>query len=282
MLGSVLVLDAILLLSQPHYVVVGDVTPSTPEMSRQMQILEMMKDASGSGSKPLAAQLAELIRREEFLPKNGVVHIVGPGDNSIEWLWPLVVRPDVKVVVSEPDRETNAWQRDPKRLLRLLKFHAPLWLEMNPEIQTEADIERALTRFSLQEDAAQSLAPKADLVIIRNPRPYGLPRYEAQLKPGSVVWMTTFDRAFTPPIGALYIEGNLAALPMQNLRAGPNNFEEAGFIWVAGSDAKTVHSLYDHGRMLGIPSSSIDPFARQCRAWMALINKLEQAKKARP
>lgn len=35
------------------------------------------------------------------LPENGVIHIRGPGNNFWEWILPFLVRPDVRVIVSE-------------------------------------------------------------------------------------------------------------------------------------------------------------------------------------
>lgn len=55
-------------------------------------------------NKPYFAVI-ELLQNLELVPRGGKIHVRGPGENYMEWLLPLLARPDAQVSASDPEFE---------------------------------------------------------------------------------------------------------------------------------------------------------------------------------
>jgi hypothetical protein len=81
---------------------------SRPPGDKLQRILKQSQSLSSTYEDANTGHIAlvQLLQSHDLLPKGGHVHIRGPGENYMEWLVPLLARPDAKVSISDPEMHT--------------------------------------------------------------------------------------------------------------------------------------------------------------------------------
>lgn len=162
------------------------------------------------------AGFVTFVRSEVFLPRNGIVHVIGSGIHHFEWSVFLLLRPDIKtIVISEdvrtPEEEARYLMDPDGRTLRNLVWEMIVeqnpWLLEYSHLKTYRQFQEAYRRkvrlnsgarhchFVVHGKQTTERIPNADVVINLMPDPRSWAAHEAMvmhhLKPNGVVWLLT-------------------------------------------------------------------------------------------
>ncbi len=161
--------------------------------------------------------LSVWLKVPHLLPENGVVHVIGPGDNYFEWAIFLLVRPDIKqIIISEIGRNNIGdnydfdviWPMLNKKLPLLLArskidtvqalkklIDEKIWYNTNINNSHFPKHPRPFSVYPVRPESKELPIPKADLILSANPNGTLIDRhadsYFSHLKPSGIIWIIT-------------------------------------------------------------------------------------------
>jgi hypothetical protein len=177
------------------------VTTAPPTPSMQKKRIEALIEQAKQAPK-VEDGFKLLLQNETLIPRNGLVHVLGPGIKFMEWLPLLLLRPDLKVIVSELETAhvTEFFSRY-NVTLDALKQAFP-WLtslaDFNSQREFEAFVREKLVinrnafsrDFSKHSPLAGQPIPKADLIIDASVKGTA-ETWHQHLKESGIIWVTT-------------------------------------------------------------------------------------------
>ncbi|MEW6057633.1 MAG: hypothetical protein AB1540_13560 [Bdellovibrionota bacterium] len=197
---------------------------------RLMRLHSLYSEITANHGDDSVAAIIAIFRNREFLPENGVLHVVGPLVDFYEWAVPLLVRKDVRIIVSE-----IAENQMLRRQIRSSSGRRQLWAlmgENNPQILEKSglsfeEFEQAIakrvwvssdvTKHHFDPDDPSEIhpfkqktpVPDADLLLSRLPQPSQLHQSEIlpRAKPGGLVWVVT-ETGRMPRLDGIPLEGD--------------------------------------------------------------------------
>ena len=161
----------------------------------------------GKSKKAPIKALFALYESREVLPEGGVVRIVGPGINNIEWFLPLIARDDITIIIHEKDVTMGSYYSDASFTLIYLYFMDILndkepftYAELLKSYDTGAEsVNKIYAKFKKQvilkgvyNKNSVTETGKHDIIFFNFPHPrsyYNDPFY--YLSEGGFVWVNT-------------------------------------------------------------------------------------------
>lgn len=205
--------------------------------------------------------VVSLLKEEEIVPKNGVIHVMGPSNSAEEWVLPLLSRPDTKIVLFELEAgaiELSRVLKDDKKLFSvwqklrekysgyrevLAESHVKSFEQFKNEVQSRVSLNIDFKNqtyvdspFVIKPANGDLNVPKADMVIINEANVQYRGQVEwrgihgeevsdmarAQLKPeNGLVWVTTAEEMS-------HRTGMLTKFPAVRMPAGRASFRHTG------------------------------------------------------
>ncbi len=178
------------------------------ESPRAQVIKNKLEEIELSDTKNIE-KVVSIFQSCEFLPEGGIVHVYGPAQNFFEWVIPLLVRPDCKIIVSETkwkpsalaigttiegEYETvlNHVKTDAENVYRQIQESNPEIFLFSSNVKNPSDLQLAINeRVTLIEGGPDVIPlgdkPVADFAMIIGPFGYFLST--ENLKMGGIVWI---------------------------------------------------------------------------------------------